>query len=86
MLKMTINGEDKELQGKNCDELQEMIFQKGINWNNYQPWQKHGICFIKETVNNDSENARRIWKPDYDTPIFTQDRNYIERWLIPNDD
>lgn len=76
----------KELQGKNCDELQEMIFQKGINWNNYQPWQKRGICLIKETVDNDSENARRIWKPDYDTPIFTQDRNYIERWLIPNDD
>lgn len=76
----------KELQGKNCDELQEMIFQKGINWNNYQPWQKHGICLIKETVNNDSENARRIWKPDYDTPIFTQDRNYIERRLIPHDD
>lgn len=76
----------KELQGKNCDELQEMIFQKGINWNNYQPWQKHGICLIKETVNNDSENARRIWKPDYGTPIFTQDRNYIERWLIPHDD
>ena len=75
----------RELQGKNCDELQEMIFQKGINWAHYQPWQKHGICIRKVMVDKDADNARGVWQPDYDTPVFTQDRNYIERWLIPHD-
>lgn len=32
-----------ELQNKNCDEIQEMLFQqKGINWNNYEDWAKRG--------------------------------------------
>lgn len=32
----------KELHGKKTDEMQEMIFQKGINWNDYSPREKRG--------------------------------------------
>lgn len=31
-----------ELHGKACDEMQEMLFQKGINWNDYPSWFKRG--------------------------------------------
>ena len=32
----------KELHGKKTDQMQEMIFQKGINWNDYTPREKRG--------------------------------------------
>ena len=65
----------KELQHKNQSDLQDMLMEKGINWNDYEVWQKRGICVVKASE----------WTVDYDIPIFTQDRNYIERWLVPND-
>lgn len=37
-----------ELNGKNTNELQEMIFQKGINWNDYAPKYKRGRMISKE--------------------------------------
>ena len=37
----------KELDGKKTDEMQEMIFQKGINWNNYSPREKRGALIRK---------------------------------------
>ena len=75
----------KELQNKNCNELQEMIFQKGVNWDHYEPWKKRGLCVIRRPASNDSPIARNQWTADYDTPIFTEDRTYIERWLMHND-
>lgn len=38
----------QELDGKNTSELQEMIFQKGINWNDYAPKYKRGRMISKE--------------------------------------
>jgi tRNA(His) 5'-end guanylyltransferase len=32
----------KELQGKNGSEIQEMLWQRGINWNDYPDWAKRG--------------------------------------------
>lgn len=78
----------KELQNKNCDDLQEMIFQKGINWNEYEPWQKRGICVRKNDmalIAGSKEILRGTWEPDFNTPVFTQDRNYINN-LLPKGD
>lgn len=57
----------KQLHGKNVNELQEMIFQKGINWNDYSVREKRGRTVIKD------ENG---WRYD-DPPVFTQDRQYL---------
>lgn len=38
----------QELNGKNTKELQEMIFQKGINWNDYAPKYKRGRMISRE--------------------------------------
>ena len=86
----------KELHGKNCDDLQEMIFQKGINWNNYEVWQKRGSCIYKmpdtkivtfmDKRTNTLENKEvdvMEWREDRNIPIFSQARDYINNFL-PN--
>ncbi len=78
----------KELMRKNTDQLQEMIFQKGINWNDYPTYYKRGLCYVKKPTKvrtvidmkdlSKNEIIRNRWVPDYDIPIFTQNRSYIE--------
>ena len=64
----------KELQGKNTDQVQEMLFSKhGVNWNDIPTWQKRGYCATVDGIDND-------------IPIFTQEREYIERHLQEKDD
>ena len=42
------NYSHKKLQNKNTDEMQEMLFQKGINWNDYPPFFKRGT-YVQRT-------------------------------------
>lgn len=82
----------KELQGKNCNQLQEMMFQeKGINWNDCATVYKRGSCIIKETYNISTDNlnpleneqvTRTRWIVDKEIPIFTQDREYIDKYVF----
>ncbi|MFA5208644.1 MAG: tRNA(His) guanylyltransferase Thg1 family protein [Candidatus Paceibacterota bacterium] len=77
----------KEVDGKNSDQKQEMIFQKGINWNDYNPKLKRGRFITKEiriltndafksyNINNTYE--RSVWV-SVDCPIFTQDREFLQ--------
>ncbi len=64
----------KQLHKKNNNELQEMIFQKGVNWNNYPIPIKRGRIVKK--------HESKGWTIDNEIPIFTQDKNYL-RSLIP---
>lgn len=74
-----------QLNDKNNEELQEMIFQKGFNWNDLETWKKRGRCFYTEKYNVqgpvDDETWSRI-KIDDEPPIFTQDRNYVEKYVF----
>lgn len=49
----------KELNGKNTSILQEMMFQKGINWNDYPSSAKRGRCVIKEMYSAKAEGDPR---------------------------
>ena len=91
----------KELNGKKTNEMQEMIFQKGINWNDYTPREKRGSLIRKvekkfvrrgtlatetlETViiPESSIYTRNVWEADPETPIFSQEKNYLNS-LMPN--
>jgi len=66
------NFSHKELQGKSCNELQDMLMlQKGINWNNFPTYLKRGSCAVR---NNDG------WFVDLDIPKFVNEgRDYIEK-------
>ena len=75
------NFSHKQLQNKNCNQIQEMLFQeKSINFNNFPTKNKRGVCVIKETYLKEGVNRSR-WVVDYEIPIFTQDRNYIEKYI-----
>jgi tRNA(His) guanylyltransferase len=71
----------KELNGKNSSEQQEMIFKKGINWNDYDPALKRGRIVIKESYL--SEGAERTRWVIQSPPTFTEDRSYLSN-LIPS--
>lgn len=65
----------KELQGKSCNDIQDMLFtEKGINWDGYPIYQKRGSCAIK--VDNG-------WFIDNNIPIFKgEDREYIDKLIF----
>jgi len=74
----------KELHKKNTSELQEMIFQKGINWNDYPIGKKRGRIIKKEYYEHESEYGiamRSRWVV-VEPPIFTKNRNFL-REIIP---
>ena len=69
----------KELFKKHAGDMQEMIFQKGINWNNYPVKQKRGRLIVKETYDKDGADRTR-WV-SVDAPDFNKEREDLE--LIP---
>lgn len=75
------------LDGKSSEEKQEMLFtEKGINWNDYLTKYKRGTIIKKQLVFVDGQDGepvqRNKWLPDYNTPIFTQEKEYLYN-LIP---
>ena len=82
------NFSHKQLQNKSCDELQEMLWQeKNINWSDFETVKKRGSCCTKTgkhtviDMKTGEQKERFIWEIDTEIPIFTQDRNYIERFV-----
>lgn len=85
------NFSQKELHGKSCNNIQDMLMtQKGINWNDYATTLKRGSCCIKvddgitkydEVGNICGYTQRSKWVIDNEIPIFSQDRNYIEKLI-----
>lgn len=83
------NFTHSQLQNKTCNDIQEMLFsEKNINWNDFLPDEKRGTaCFKRvETIIGKDGNTyeRGKWIVDHNTPIFTQDRAYIECHLEAN--
>jgi tRNA(His) 5'-end guanylyltransferase len=91
------NFSHKQLQNKNCNQIQEMLFQdKGINFNDLPTYQKRGACIVKRSYIKENEKPliagsgiyfegqieRTEWIVDENIPVFTQDRNYIEKYLL----
>jgi len=69
----------EEMHGKKCDVLQDMLFtRKGINWNDLSATEKRGSCIVKTVVNKNGAE-RDKWVIDNDIPIFTKDKNYIDK-------
>lgn len=75
------NFSHKQLEGKNCNELQEMLWQeKGINWNDYPTHLKRGSCCVKSTyiLEVDGKDVQRSeWVIDNEIPIFSQNTWYV---------
>lgn len=86
----------KELHGKSCNEIQDMLMtQKGINWNNYPDYLKRGsACYkttkIEQTVipHEFGEDETRTvetsyWTVDLAMPILKgEDRKYVDNLIF----
>ena len=90
------NFSHKELNGKSCNMIQDMLLtEKDINWNDFPTHQKRGSCCIKSnntitgaTVFENGEvetNSieRPHWYIDNEIPIFKgEDRKYIDQLIF----
>lgn len=63
----------KELEGKNNPTLQDMIHDKGQNWNDYPIGERRGRCIVKVAGG---------WQIDKSIPVFTQDREYLSSRIL----
>jgi tRNA(His) 5'-end guanylyltransferase len=64
----------KELHLKNCNIIQEMLFQKhGINFDKYPIVRKRGFCVVGGKV-------------DIEIPIFSKDRDFVDRHVYIRQD
>ena len=70
----------RELNGKNTNQMQEMCFQKGVNWNDFDPKLKRGRLIVKE--NYDKNGSTRSRWISIAPPTFTQEREIFND-LIP---
>lgn len=72
----------KELQGKSCDEIQEMLFsQHDINWNNLPVEQKRGFAVYRKPGVKDTPSGSveaMMWAVDTEIPTFTKDRDFVD--------
>jgi len=68
----------KQLHGLNTDKVQDLLFkEKGINWNDLPVINKRGACIVKNEGN---------WYVDHGTPVFSQDREYINKFVNIGED
>lgn len=88
------NFSHKELQNKSCNQIQDMLMDKGINWNDLPAHQKRGSCCVRnkivistdgttETVQlRDSSESENAWIIDKEIPIFKgEGREYIDKLI-----
>ena len=70
----------KELENKDQNDIQDMLMlDKGVNFNDMPIEFKRGVCCYKKDCG--SSEGRPHWFVDLHIPIFTQDREYIEKWI-----
>lgn len=64
----------KQMHGKNNSQVQDMLMlEKGINWNDIPTWMKRGTCVLR------TKDGIHI---DEEIPIFSQDRDYINKHVF----
>lgn len=70
----------KELHGLSCDKLQDKLFkERNINWNDLEVYKKRGTtCYNRGEEHSD-------WVVDFNMPILTQDRDYINKHIFIGD-
>ncbi|HRV32233.1 MAG TPA: tRNA(His) guanylyltransferase Thg1 family protein [Candidatus Paceibacterota bacterium] len=77
----------KAIKYKNTNELQEMLYQnKGINWNDYPEKFKRGCVIKRETYFKETEDNKKLIRNKWAiqaTPIFTQEKEFLQNIIVP---
>lgn len=70
----------KQMHGKNVSQVQDMLMEAHIiNWNDSDVWKKRGTCVYANT--GKCFGSDTAWVKDENIPIFSQDREYIAKFL-----
>ena len=82
----------KELHLKSCNMIQDMLMrQRSISWNDFPVHLKRGSCCVRRDRERKIPNSGEVitaktWVIDKNIPIFTKDRDYIEREILVRKD
>lgn len=74
-----------QMHAKNNSQVQDMLMlERGINWNDIPTWMKRGSCVVRNPDRSVPNSLVRTLSTiaDEEIPIFTQDRDYIDRHLL----
>jgi len=63
----------EDLKRKSCNVIQEMLFQKGINFDKYPVVRKRGFCIVNNEV-------------DLNIPIFSKKRDFVDQHVYIRED
>lgn len=75
-----------EIQGLSGKQLQDKLFlERNMNWNDLEVWKKRGMCILKQSYLK-GETVRSKWDVDDNTPIFSQQREYINQFVYLDKD
>jgi tRNA(His) 5'-end guanylyltransferase len=84
------NFSQKEMDGKNCEQIQDMLHAIGINWNDFPVKYKRGIIVVKEAYEKEIKMSlngkfsssgtciRHRWTSDKEIPILSQETSYVK--------
>lgn len=81
------NYSHKDLHGKSCDEVCNMLLEKNISWEELSNSCKYGsACYKKDTAcginpKTHEQVIRKKWYLDLSIPNFCKDKQFIEKWL-----
>ena len=69
----------KELQGKSCNDIQDMLFtQKGVNWNDFPTYCKRGTCCLYKNG---------MWTLETEMPILKDEgREFLETLIVETEE
>lgn len=71
----------KECHGKNSSELQEMLFSRDVNWNDYPTWAKRGSYIRRIRVEKPLTKEQRLRIPEQFRPAVDEEvERTIYRW------
>lgn len=70
------NFSHKQLQNKNCTEIQDMLLEKNVNWADLDEHLKNGTFITRQVVESRTEYIQS-------SPIFSKNRDVIESLLKP---
>lgn len=71
----------RELHRKNGENKKEMLLEKGLDWNTLESKKRRGVTVVRKEFDI-GETTRMRWVPDYEIPLFTEDREYINKLVI----
>lgn len=81
------NISHKEMQGLKCDDIQnKLLTDYNINWNDFSTVEKRGTSCMKFPVKvngkNNEEIIRNKWILDFDMPIISEDKYYVNMFVL----